>query len=158
VKKTLRTLACLAVLTLPLAGTAPALAQEVASQPANPAWGSRHHGMGYEGYRGFGCPMMMDHDQMDPGRPDGMMGQGMMPSEMMKPAGKETPEITQLRQDIMEQHKKLIADKLQMRADCQRMSELFQKMKELRAKRYMGPKSPTTKGNAAPQNPAVSGQ
>ncbi|MDD5585978.1 MAG: hypothetical protein PHY92_03350 [Alphaproteobacteria bacterium] len=170
-KKVLRTLAYLALLAAPLAGTAPALAQDEAPQTAQerPGWAGRHHRGGFEGFRGYGCPgMMTDHDQMGPGMKGGMMGQGMMgqdgmqgmmPPEMMKPAGKETPEMAQLRQEIMEQHKKLMADRLQMRADCQRMGELFQKMKGLRAKKgHRGPKTPITKGNAAPMNPATDAQ
>lgn len=169
-KKVLRTLAYLALLAAPLAGTAPALAQDATPQtaPERPGWAGRHHRGNFEGFRGHDCPWMMEHDQMGPGMKGGMMGQGMMgrdgmtgmmPPEIIKPAGKETPEMAQLRQEIMEQHKKLMAGRLQMRADCQRMGDLFQKMKELRAKKgHMGPKTPTTKGNAAPANPATDAQ
>ena len=168
-KKSLQTLSYLAVLAIPLFIANPVLAQSAAPQPAQPGMAGPHCAE-HEGHMGMecGCPMMMEHDMQKPGMMgqgmgQGMMGQGMMehdmmPPEMMKPSRHETPEMTQLRQEMIAQHQKLMADRTQMRADCQKMHELFHRMKELHHKRHMGPKSPTTKGNAAPQNPAMDGK
>jgi len=148
----------------------PAIAQETA--PPKPermempqGWKANHPSRRHGGFIGYGCHLMM----MDPG---GMSAQGPaagpgmaggaggpldgLPAEMMRPGAGDSADMVQLKQEIKAQHEKLLADRTQMRADCQRMHELLLRHRELRAKnrKLEGPKSPTTKGNAAPKNPA----
>lgn len=164
----LRTLGRVILLALPLTLALPAFAENAPPPQKNQVMPRMaHHRAGRGGFLGYGCHMLMSPDAQEQGmmgKQQGMMGQrqGMMDpgqgtwmQDMLKTSPQDSNEMAELKQEILTQHERLMADRTQMRADCQHMHELFLRMKELRPRHKQGPKTPTTKGNAAPVNPAM---